>query len=147
MGLPLLRGELLQFCFVLRFFYFLSLSLYTLFFFFSRSYIHTYIHNCALQPLSQDYGLASYTTYVVCINFIHKWRDLHFKVDTEQQIFEKLSWQLFIYSQRFCQTSADRKSPKKYFRIFVLMSDLGFELVPYGLISQHTAYQTTATSY
>ena len=31
--------------------------------------------------------LVSHTTYVVCVNFIHKWRDLQFKVDSEQQIF------------------------------------------------------------
>ena len=31
-------------------------------------YIHN-IHNWPLQPFSQDYGLASHTTYVVCVNF------------------------------------------------------------------------------
>ena len=30
--------------------------------------------------------LVSHTTYVVCVNFIQKWRDLQFKVDSEQQI-------------------------------------------------------------
>ena len=33
----------------------------------------------------------------------------------------------FIYSQSFCQKPAERKSPKKYFHIFVLMPDLGYE--------------------
>ena len=33
----------------------------------------------------------------------------------------------FIYSQSFCQKSAERKSPKKYFSYFVLMSGLGLE--------------------
>ena len=46
---------------------------------------HTYIHNWSLQPFSQDYELVSYTTYVVCVNFIHKWRDLQFKVDFDRQ--------------------------------------------------------------
>ena len=32
----------------------------------------TNVHNWSLQPISQDYDLASRTTYVVCINFIHK---------------------------------------------------------------------------
>ena len=36
----------------------------------------TYIHNWPLQAFSQDYGLACHTTYVVCVNFIRKWRDL-----------------------------------------------------------------------
>ena len=50
----------------------------------------TYIYNWKLQPLSQDYGLDSHTTYVVCVNFIHKWRDLQFKVDSERQILKNL---------------------------------------------------------
>ena len=29
-----------------------------------------------------------------------------------------------LFTQRFCQKSAERKSPKKYFLYFVLMSDL-----------------------
>ena len=32
----------------------------------------TYIHNWPLQPFSQDYGLVSHTTHVVCVNFIHE---------------------------------------------------------------------------
>ena len=51
-----------------------------------NSYI-TYIHNWPLQPFSQDYDLASHTTHVAWVNFIHKWRDLQFKVDSERQIF------------------------------------------------------------
>ena len=39
--------------------------------------------------------------YFVCVNFIHKWRNLEFKVDSEQQIFEKLFMViLFIYRRR-----------------------------------------------
>ena len=51
-------------------------------------------------PFSQDYDLPSYTTHVVCINFIREWWDLQFNVDSEQQSFS--------------QKSAERKSPKKY---------------------------------
>ena len=84
------------------------------------TYIHTNIHNWPLQPFSQDYGLASHTTFVVCVNFIREWRDLQFNVDSERQIFEKLFRGRFIYSQSFCQKSAaERKSPKKYFSYFV----------------------------
>ena len=79
---------------------------------------HTYIHNWPLQPFSQDYGLASHTTHVVCVNFIRERRDLQFNVDSERQFFEKLFHGSFIYSQSFCQKSAERKSPKKYFFIF-----------------------------
>ena len=31
--------------------------------------------------------LVSHTTYVVYVNFIHKWLDLQFKVDSERLIF------------------------------------------------------------
>ena len=48
-----------------------------------------YIHNWPLQPFSQDYGLASHTTYVVCVNLIHEWQDLQFNIDSERQIFFK----------------------------------------------------------
>ena len=76
----------------------------------SRQAAITYIHN-------------SHTTYVVCVNFIHEWRDL--------QIFWEAFHGNFIYSQSYCQKSTEWKWPKKYFHIFVLMSDLGFELGPY----------------
>ena len=74
------------------------------------AHIHTYIHNWALQPFSQDYGLASNTTHIVCVNFMREWRDLQFNVDSELQIFEKLFHGNFIYSQSFYQKSAERKS-------------------------------------
>ena len=53
-----------------------------------KTYIRRYIigHN---KPFSQDYGLASHTTYVVCINFIRDWQDLQSNVASERQIFEK----------------------------------------------------------
>ena len=34
---------------------------------------------------SKIIGRVSHITYVVCVNFIHKWRDLQFKVDSERQ--------------------------------------------------------------
>ena len=53
-------------------------------------YIYIYIIGHSLQHFSQDYGLASYTTQVLCVNFILKWRQLQLKVVSERQIFEKL---------------------------------------------------------
>ena len=80
----------------------------------------TYIHNWPLQPFSQD--------YVVCVNFIHKWRDLQLKSTPNDRFFENLFMAIFIDSQSFCQKSAERrKSPKKYFSYFVVMSGLGLE--------------------
>ena len=40
------------------------------------------------------------TTYVVCINFIHKWQDKQFKVDSERQIFVRnFSLQFYLLSE------------------------------------------------
>ena len=53
------------------------------------------VSGCALQfftlqnPSVRIINLVSHTTYVVCVNFIHKCRDLQFKVDSERQIFRE----------------------------------------------------------
>ena len=88
--------------------------------------IHTYIighYNTSVRIID----LVSHTTYVVCVNFIHKWGDLQLKLTPNDRFFEKLFMAIFIYSQSFCQKSAEKKSPKKYFSYFILMSDLGIE--------------------
>ena len=86
-----------------------------------------YIHNCHYKLLVRIIDLVSHTTYIVRVNFVHKWRDLQFKVDSERQIF----WETFhgnlIQNQSFCQKSAESKSQKKYFLYFVLMPGLGLE--------------------
>ena len=93
---------------------------------YSINYQITYIH-LPLQHFSQDYDLASHTTYVLCVNFIREWRDLQFNVDSERQIFwEKFSWQVYVL-YCFCQKSAERKSLKKYFSYFIF-HDLEYEL-------------------
>ena len=48
--------------------------------------IHTYIIGY-YNPSVRIIDLVSHTTYVVCVNLIHKWRDLQFKAVSEQQIF------------------------------------------------------------
>ena len=58
--------------------------------------------------------------------------NLLFDVDFERQIFEKL-----IMAILFCQKSAERKSSKKYFYIFLLMSELVFELGHYLKLTLH----------
>ena len=75
----------------------------------------TYL-NGHYNPSVRIIDLVSHTIYVVCVNFIHKWRDLQFTVDSERQIFlRNFSWQFLFDSQSFCRKSAERKSPKKYF--------------------------------
>ena len=53
---------------------------------FTNTYIHTYIIG-NYNPSVIIIDLVSHTTYVVCVNIIHMWRDLQFKVDSEREIF------------------------------------------------------------
>ena len=70
----------------------------------------------------------SHHLYVVCVNFIHKWRDLQFEVNFERHIFwETFHGNFYFLSEFFCQKSAESKSPQKYYSYFVLMSGLGYE--------------------
>ena len=39
------------------------------------------------NPSAGIIDLVSHTTYVVCVNFIHKWQNIQFQVDSELQIF------------------------------------------------------------
>ena len=61
--------------------------------FYRHKAIHTYMtyiighYNNSVRIID----LVSHTTYVVYVNFIHKCRDLQFKVDPERQIF----WEIF----------------------------------------------------
>ena len=52
----------------------------------------TYICNWTLQPFCLDYDLVPLNTYIKCVNFIfiHEWRDVQFKVDSEWNNFAKL---------------------------------------------------------
>ena len=78
------------------------------------------------NPSVRIINIVSHTSYIVCVNFIHKWQDLHFKVDSEQQIFlRNFSWQICLFTLRvFASNLLRRKSPKKYFfRIWRLAWD------------------------
>ena len=98
--------------------------------------IPTYIHIWLLQPFSQNYDLPPHITFVVPVNFMHERYNLQFKVDFERQIFEKLFMAILFTLRDICQKSAERKSPKKCFHIFVMISDLGFEIRSYIIFSQ-----------
>ena len=99
----------------------------------NHAYRHTYVIGYYSSSVRIT-DLVSYTTYVVCINFISGGA-YSLKSTPNDRFFEKLFMAMFfIYSQSFCQKSVVMKSPKKYFLYFVLMSGLGLEL------SQHTIY-------
>ena len=65
-------------------------------------------------------NLASNITYVMCVNFIHKWRDLLFKVDSERQMFLiNFSWQFFFTLRVFSRIllrGSSRRNIIPYFR-------------------------------
>ena len=89
------------------------------------TYIHTYIIG-HYNPSISIIDLVSHTTYVVCFSFIH---GVIYSLQStpNDRFFEKLFMAVFIYSQSSCQKSVERKSSKKYFSYFVLMSGLGLE--------------------
>ena len=58
------------------------------------------ILNWSLQPLSQDYNLASCISYVVYVNFIDNWWDPCSKVHSEWQILETLSMEM-VFTEDF----------------------------------------------
>ena len=72
-------------------------------------YIHTYI----VGHYNPSGDLVFCTTYVVCVNFIDVWRDMQFKADTEQQVFETVFPDNFIFTLRVFARYL--QSPKKYF--------------------------------
>ena len=103
-------------------------------------FIHTYIiGHC--NPSVRIIDLVSYTTYVVCVNFIHKWRDLQSNVDSEWQIFwESFSWQFNLLSEFLPEICWEEVAEEIFFYFSFLMSDLGNEPRLLPLISQHTTY-------
>ena len=75
-------------------------------------HLHTYIID-----------LVPHSTYVVCGNFIHNWRDLQFKVDSERQIFFEKLFKAILFTPRvFSRNLSERKSPKKYFLYFLCLA-------------------------
>ena len=73
-----------------------------------------------------DRFLRSFSRQFLFTLCVHEWLDLQFKVDSGRQIFEKL-FKANLFTLGFCQKTAERKSPKKYFLYFVLMCGLGHE--------------------
>ena len=88
------------------------------------------IHNWPLQPFSQNYGLASpttfHTTHIVCVNCGLKGRELQFKTDSEQQIFEDIFRGRIYFTLRVFARNL-RIAEAIFFSYFVLMLDLGYE--------------------
>ena len=61
--------------------------------------------------------LVSHTTYVVYVNFIYKWRDLQFKVESERQIFEKVFMAILFTLRVFARNLLKGNRRRNIFRI------------------------------
>ena len=91
-----------------------------------------HIHNWSLQPFSQDYwpsfSLSFSRHFMLCALILYiSGGPYSLKSTPNDRFFGKLFMAIFIYSQSFCQKSAERNSSKRYFLYFVLMSGLGLE--------------------
>ena len=81
--------------------------------------VHTYIID-HYNPSIRIIDLVSHTNYVVCVLILYiSGGTYSFKVDSERQIFlRNFPWQFYFNTKSFCQKSAERKPPKKYFSYF-----------------------------
>ena len=106
---------------------------------------HTYIIG-HYNPSVRIIDLVSYTTYVVCVNFIRKWWGLQFKVDFERQIFLETFHGNFYLLSKFLPEICWEKIAEEILFVFRFDVWLGTRTLGFRLISQHTTYYTTATS-
>ena len=77
----------------------------------------------------------------MCSNFIHEWRDLQFKINSNGMIFRETLHDNFYLSAEFLKEFCGEEAAAEiFFHIFVLISELEFEPWPLPLISQHAIY-------
>ena len=89
----------------------------------------TNVYNWSSQPFGQNYDIASHPTYVVCFNFIRKWRDLKFKADTELQIFrETIHHNCYLLSVFLPEICWEEVAEEIFLYISVCSRDLQFKV-------------------
>ena len=102
-------------------------------------YCNTYIIG-HYNPSARIIDLVSHSAYVVCVNFIHKWRDLQFNVDSERQIFwETFHGNFYLLSEFFPEICWEEIAEEI---LFVFRFDVwpGTRTLAFRLISQHITY-------
>ena len=90
------------------------------------------------NPSVRIIDLDSDTIYVVCVHFIHKWRDLQFKVYSERQIFfEKLFMAILLLTEFLPEICWEEIASEI---LFVFCFDVwpGARTLAFRLISQNT---------
>ena len=103
--------------------------------------VHTYIRNWSLKPFSQDYWPSFSHHLRCCINFIYKWRDLQFKVDSERQIFWETFHKNFIcLLSEFLPEICWEEIAEEILIVFCFDVWSGCRTLGLRLRSQHTTY-------
>ena len=69
------------------------------------------------NPSVRTIDLVSRTTYVVCVNFIHKWRDLHLKSIPNEGFLEKLFMAILFILRVFARSLLRRNRRRNTFHI------------------------------
>ena len=96
---------------------------------------NNYIHNWSLIHPSVRI-MTSLLTLLVCVNFIHEWRHLQFKIDSERQIFEKLVMAI-LFTLRVFARNLLRRSRRRNIFIF------SYWCLTWGLNSGFTSNKPT----
>ena len=104
--------------------------------------LHPYIHNCSFQSFSQDCGLASHTTHVVCVNFICQWRGTYSLMSPpNNRFFEKLfHGKFYIPPELIPEICWEKAVEKIFFSYFRFVGWLGIRTRALCLISQNTTH-------
>ena len=90
-----------------------------------------------LQPFSQDYWPSfSHHLCCVCVNFIHKWRQIFLR---------NFSYQFYLLSE-FLPEICWAEIAEEILSVFCFDVWTGARTLAFRLISQHTTYQITVTS-
>ena len=92
------------------------------------------------NPSVRIIDLVSHTTYVVCVNFTHKWRDLQFKVDSERLNFWETFHGNFILFSEFLPEICWEEITEEILFVFSFDVWPGARNLAFRLISQHTTY-------
>ena len=99
-------------------------------------------HNLSFLPFSQDYGPISPIPLMLCVNFIHKWRDLQFKVESEWQIYLRtFSWQFYLLSEFLLEVCWREVVQEIFLSYFCFNVWPGIWNMTLCLTSQHTTYK------
>ena len=105
-----------------------------------KNYIHTYIIG-HYNPSVRIIDLVSHTTYVVCVNFIHKWRWTYsLKSTPNDRFFWETFHDNFINFSEFLPEICWEEIAEEILLVFRLDVGPGTRTLAFQLISQYTTY-------